>query len=104
MHEEGTPAFGKMEKQLGDTEHKMWVMVVIMVLSSFLCFALGFFFAKREQSAAAAEAAAREEGYGLIFGDDTVQAKAQGSASGSFKRQPAGTAGGEVQMNNMAIN
>ena len=84
MHTPNSPGWNKMNTTLGNTEHKMWVMVITMVLSSFFCFGLGFFFAKREENAAVAEAAAKEEGYGLIFGDDTVETKALGSSSGSF--------------------
>ena len=38
-----------LAKELGDVEHKMWMMVLVMMLSSGLCFFLGWYFAKREK-------------------------------------------------------
>ena len=70
----GTNEWEATEDKLNDTLHKMWVMVIVMIISSVSCFGLGFFFAKREEKLAAAEAEAREKDYGLIFGDDGVQA------------------------------
>ena len=76
---------------LADLSHKMYMMVIVMIISSFVCFALGFVFAKREQAAEAREKASREQGYGMIFGDDTLESKGlESSQSGSFQRQPEG--------------
>ena len=86
-----------MNEDLTVVMHKMWIMVIIMFLSAFCCFGLGYFFAKREEKLEAAISQAREKDYGLIFGDDGLEVENLGSL-GSFKRSGSATTPGETQM------